>query len=119
MTTKEDAAPPLARPPCSASLIWNPGPANGGAGNSESLNGKAWWSDSTLLVIVELREGVDIMAVNVSDGEMFLHGSGDDTGWTLDDVSWWADLDAALPPIIPAPNAPSDRMAGATGGVQK
>jgi hypothetical protein len=91
---------------CCASLMWHPGPANGGGGTAqkESPDGSPWWTDGDLLlVVVERNDGPEVSVVRVhADGPESLDFSnaatGDfDFGWTDREISWWARLDSVLP----------------------
>ena len=86
-------------PTCSASIDWYPGPAQDGGGTA---GGEYWNDGDTLLIVVELRGGAsEVVCVNVSADEgradMTLQSTGDDTGWTLSDISWWAILNGKFP----------------------
>ena len=92
--------------PCCVSLVWMPGPANGGGGTAEHeehATHRSWWYDGqTLLVIVERNDGPEASCVRVhADGDMldFSNAATDDFdfGWTDQDISWWAILDDILP----------------------
>lgn len=80
---------------------WHEGPANGGEGTA---GGNMWIDGEELLVIIELRDGDrEVLSVIINaDGNqasMVMNGSGDDTGWDLFDIYWWARVsDLNLPP---------------------
>ena len=84
-------------------LMWNIGPSDGGRGTA---GGDMWNDGDLLLVVVNLREGRATMAVRITccDGEanMVMSDTGDECGWSVNDISWWAYLDDALPSM---PNA--------------
>lgn len=94
--------------PCSASLIWHAGPANGGGGTAqrempEGHGYSSWWADGDLLiVIVETNGGPFVRMVKVNaDGEMLSFDdpdTGDDNfGYADSDISWWAKIEESLP----------------------
>lgn len=90
---------------CSASLVWHAGPARGGGGTAqdESPDGRSWWRDGDLLlVLVETNGGPFVRLVRVNaDGEM-LDFQDPDTGdfsfgYEASDISWWAMIEESLP----------------------
>ena len=91
--------------PCSVSLVWMPGPANGGGGTAEHDEDaihRSWWYDGQLLlVIVNTNSGPEVSCIRVcADGDMlgFVNAATDeDFGWSDTDISWWAILDSILP----------------------
>ena len=91
-------------------LIWNQGPEYGGNGTA----GGGMWNDGDfLLVVIELREGRDVMAVRINcvDGyaNMVMADTGDDCGWSVEDIAWWANLENALPGQSNAPITNPDK----------
>ena len=91
--------------PCSVSLVWHAGPAKGGGGTAqdESPDGRSWWRDGDLLlVLVETNGGPFVRLVTVNaDGEM-LDFQDPDTGdfsfgYEASDISWWAKIEESLP----------------------
>ena len=81
-------------------LTWNLGPSEGGQGTA---GGDRWNDGDLLLVVVNLREGRDVMAVRITCSEgianVVMPDTGDDCGWGVDDISWWAYLEDALPSL--------------------
>ena len=81
-------------------LTWNPGPTEGGQGTA---GGDRWNDGDLLLVVVNLREGRDVMAVSITCSEgianVVMADTGDACGWGVDAISWWAYLEEALPSL--------------------
>ena len=100
---------PLDTLTCSASLVWNAGPARDGGGGTaqrempEGHGYSSWWDDGDLLlIIVDTNSGPEVSLVRVSaDGDklgFFDPETGDDSwGWTDTDISWWARIMESLP----------------------
>ena len=103
---KQEACGDRPSTPCCVSLVWMPGPANGGGGTAEHeehATHRSWWYDGQLLlVVVDTNSGPEVSTVRVNaDGDMlgFTNAAtgDDDFGWTDTDISWWAILDDILP----------------------
>ena len=104
MDTKKDenggSCPPV---PCSASLVWHAGPAQGGQGTAGSRSGRSWWWDGELLLlVVETNAGPNVSLVKVNaDGDLLGFWdpeTGDDNlGYASEDIAWWAKIEESLP----------------------
>lgn len=85
-------------------IEWKRGPNNGGEGTAgmHADGCGIWWDRELLLCVVNLTMGREIfVAVVHADGNqasLTYYDSGDDIGWTPDDISWWAKIETALPP---------------------
>jgi len=90
---------------CSVELVWHRGPAMGGGGTAqdESPDGRPWWWDGDLLlVMVATNSGPFVRLVKVNaDDEMLSFedpDSGDDNfGYESRDIAWWARIERSLP----------------------
>ncbi len=96
---EEAADSGLCLTPCRVSLLWMPGPANGGEGTAGH---DLWWDGETLLAVVETMSGPETFLLLVqADGNQlsFVDSStgNDDFGYSAGDISWWAKLDGILP----------------------
>lgn len=88
--------------PCT--LVWHPGPAIGGGGTAQDERRETknfWWDGDLLLILIELKNAHFVRLVKVNaDGDMlgFVDpDTGDDIGYSAEDISWWAKVMDALP----------------------
>jgi len=103
--------------PCSVSLVWHAGPAQGGGGTAQrempvDAGYSSWWADGDLLLVVVNTNGgpfVRLVKVN-ADGDMLGFDdpdTGDDNfGYSDTDISWWAKIEESLPQNATAQTPP-------------
>jgi hypothetical protein len=82
-------------------LRWRKGPAQkGGEGTAgvDELGKAVWWDGETIMTIVRTNGGMEYDILNVSTDEgtayLQLQSTGDDWGWTFNEILWWAKIEA-------------------------
>ena len=83
--------------PMATTLRWVEGPSRGGEGTA----GKdSWWDGDTLLVVIELsgrERETHLVHVSADEYVSFNDPDGNDIGWGPEAISWYANLEHALP----------------------